>query len=146
MTLEGVDITLIISDFNLLVRELANGIWAVSSTILLLIILNYIRGQMQTEYRWWRNPGVQVAGALSVMMGGHLIRALAQWIQFLYVNSSQDPGLWGHWGVFVVATICIIIGKLLCIYALVPSHWHWRLMIGTVVLALGIPAAVAWLV
>jgi hypothetical protein len=136
-----------IDPLSAVVREWSNGAWFVSSIILLAALVRYIWGYWGPDHPfWWRNPGVQMAGALIILMTGHSVRALVLWLQFILVNAGDSPWFWSHWSVYLGATLFIITGKALCLLAVAPWRWRACMIWGMVLASVLVPLVVLFVV
>jgi hypothetical protein len=130
------------------VRELSNGAWAISSMVVLAVILRYIWHRRKADKAWFAGPGSQLAGAFAVLVSGHWMRSFSQWLQFIQINKTANYAIdtwWGGWKMFAVATGTIIVGKVLCIFALAPYQYRWHLTGFIVAVSIAIPLAVRFL-
>lgn len=131
----------------MLAREITNGMWAVSGLALLAVIIGYIVNAARHRPLWWRDPGVQFAAAMGLLVLGHVIRAGFSWAEF--VELSRGALRWTFPFVselYFTAMAFTVVGKLLCIYVLMPPAWRWRVIAAALLLTIGIPVGVYWLV
>lgn len=139
----GENEVIVISGLESAVREVSNGIWAVSSIMLLGIILWYILNERSRNRDWWRSPGIQLAGALGILITGHFIRSSLQWIQLIQLNAKigvfELSSWWGGWRTFLLSTIFVLLGKILVIFATSPPKWKWYLVAIVLVVSISIP-------
>lgn len=142
------------------IRELLNGIWAMASFCMVVLLTMFIlirrTGERTWEFRlrtvgWWRDAGVQVAGALLILIFGHMLRSGSQWIQFAVMNShSSSPEVMEiayRWATifFIPATLFAIVGKLLSVWSISPEEWSLPLAFGVLVVSCLVPLLVFWL-
>lgn len=118
--------------------EICNGIWAVSSFIMLLLFAWYIARRLHRP-SWWKDPGIQAAGAISFLVLGHFIRAFAQWVYFIWTDPATINFWVLPWLALLPATALVLTGKMLCIWSFGPWNYRWRLVIGSLVASIGLP-------
>lgn len=141
------------------VREIGNGILAVSTTCILglLVLFLLIRraGEQTWEWRWrqegwWRDDGVRFGGALTVLLFGHWLRAFPAWIQFIIDENVLARPMASATDVvtvlFIPAALITLVGKLLCAFTVGPGEWAWHLLFLVALISLGVPALVHWLI
>jgi hypothetical protein len=127
-------------------RAYCNGAMAVSSLILIGIFVRYIIGSIRRP-RWWRDLSVQAAGAITILMIGHLVRAATSWVTFTWIAEHWDVSQWtNEWSYFLGATILVLVGKILMTWSFSPSRWRWALIATLLITSLGVPALVLWVI
>lgn len=142
------------------VREVLNGVWAVSSLCVLILLLSFIFvervGTNRWSWRfatkrWWDDSGVQLAGALSILIFGHMLRAAPQWVQFIMHNDQRyydtDSILYYlvTW-IFIPATVFMVAGKILCIWSIAPGEWNFWFAVTVLLVSVCVPLLVFLLV
>ena len=125
---------------TLTANELFNGMWAIASGILLVILIRYIWrvrafNMRQGHSRWWNDTGVVFAGAMCVMVFGHHVRAVAQWMQYVFYRGGDTQNIFASVYVVATAMFFIILGKVLIFYAFTPYRYR-KCIVGTSVLAI----------
>lgn len=141
------------------VREILNGIWTVSAfcVFVLLVVFICIRrvGYDEWDWRWhkagwWQDRGVQVAGALAILVFGHFLRSAPQWVQFILWNNDGEPGMLTSKSykiatlLFVPATVLVLMGKILSVWAISPGEWNWIFAVAVLILSVLVPFLVFW--
>jgi hypothetical protein len=138
------------------VREILNGIWAVSSLCVLILLMTFIwvkrigSSEWQWRFRqrrWWTDGGVQLAGALWILIAGHFVRSFPQWIQFIMLNS--DPLIDTKSTIyriatlaFIPATVLVLAGKILCVWSISPGEWNSYIALTVLILSISLPLLV----
>jgi putative Mn2+ efflux pump MntP len=129
-------------DVLVLVRFFMNASWAVSSFIMLAVLVRYVwlnRYEPYDAANWF-------AASLFVLVGGHTLRSWSSTLEWGAFVAKLNSGFWGHWAPFLAATFIVIVGKLMCIYIFLPQRWHrWRWIGGITGLTVTLPA-IAYLV
>lgn len=135
------------TDETIVLREICNGMMAVSAVILISVFAVYVIRYSRAARGWYNDIGVQAAIAVIILMVGHLIRAFSSWMEFLWLDLGWPQGFWVNAvGVFVAATIFTVAGKVLCAFAFAPYRWRWHLTVFIAVVSIAIPLIVAALV
>lgn len=133
------------SGLDLLAREISNGMWAVSGLVMLAVVVGYIVKEAR-QPGWWREPAVQFAMAMGLLVTGHIIRAAFSWMEFIGLSHNIPTlGFAFVAELYFTAIVLTVFGKLLCIAILIPPDYRWSVLGGTVVLTIGIPVTVYWL-
>jgi hypothetical protein len=131
----------------IILREICNGIMFIGAVVMIGIFAHYIWRRSRERDRWYRDIAVQAAGAISVLLLGHSIRAGASWMEFLWLDIGWDNSFWtAAIDIFLAATILTVMGKMLMVFAFSPYRWRWHLTLGTAVVAIALPIAVALIV
>lgn len=134
------------TETTILVREVCNGIMAVSALTMLAVFISYVITESRTEQFWYNDPAVHAAVAIIVLTLGHFIRALSGWMEFVWL----DFGKVGWWvntvGIFMLSTILIVLGKLMIVYTFSPAKWRWQITLAAGVVSITIPIGVTLLV
>lgn len=134
-----------LTDQAIVVREICNGIMAISSLILIGVFVNYIVEKCRVIPYCYNDLGVQAAAAIVVLMIGHAIRAISSWLEFLWARFQWPEGPWTNTlAVFIAATAFTLAGKILVAYAFSPDRWKWLLAGFIAATAIGIPLTVAF--
>jgi hypothetical protein len=130
-----------------LIRAYCGGVTAVSAIVLTGVFVRYIALAIRDQDGWWKDLGVQAAGALIVLMVGHIFRAASSWTTFLWVSEGWNPSYWvNSWFYIIAATVLVMAGKILMLWAFSPLHLRWIFISVMLVLSLSIPAVVSWLI
>jgi len=125
------------------VREICNGALAISAFVVFFIFCRYVVVRIRQCERWWRDELILAAGAIAVLIVGHFIRALSQWMQFMWIGNGWGAGHWANaWTYFTISTAIILFGKMMMIAIFSPWQ-RWCLVASTLILAIGLPTALA---
>lgn len=135
------------SDFNLLIRELGNGVWAVLC-FSLVIALAYWGGR-RFSWRMYRSghsdPAICASFALSLYFFGSGLRALTQWGTIMSAALGWDNTHWTDlWPLFVLALTCAVVGGIWCVWAVAPRRWRLKAASIVSLLAFTIPLLAYW--
>lgn len=135
------------AEHSVVVREVCNGVLALSALALVCIFGCYV-------HRRWRTFGfkngdellaAQAASAITLLLVGHFIRSFLGWMQFVWADLGWPADNWTNASeYFIIATILILAGKWAMVYIFGMLRWPMLLL-----LALGIfsvPVALAVLI
>ncbi len=132
---------------SVILREICNGIMCISAVMIIGIFIHYVWRGIRENPHWYRDPVIQSAGAIIILLTGHAMRAFSGWMQFLWLDIGWDPDFWANsMDIFVVATALIIGAKLLMVSIFAPGRWRALLTNSALVFSIGIPVVIALVV
>lgn len=132
---------------TIIVREVCNGAIFITGLAVLAIFANHIRNVYKESGDWYRSVDVHAAAAIILLVLGHVIRAGASWMEFLWSHMGWDNDFWANTiEIFLLATLLIVLGKELIVFEFTPKKWRWPFTIGTASLAVLIPLIMALIV
>lgn len=132
---------------EVVVREIANGIWFLLGAFLIVAFGIRIWQRFQVP-GWYKDEGTQLLIALFVYFCGSIIRS--GWIWGVLV-CSNDRGrddcavIIQRYDVLLLASVLALVGLVCCIRILTPPHWQPWPWIVSGVLAVAIPVGVHWI-
>jgi hypothetical protein len=128
---------------SILLREICNGMITISGVFLLALFCHYAYRAGSIK-RLVSDPVYQSALALIILIGGHVVRSFAAWMQFIWMDADVDADFWANSSeIFVAATVLIIIGKQLMIAIFSSDGWRLPLSLCAIIATITIPVAVA---
>lgn len=134
---------------SLTIRELANGMWTVSSFFVFVISAAYLHREART-WGWkaiFHDRAMQFAAAWCLLIFGHCIRSAWSWGEFITIRVDAELfWLFALGEPFLWATFFVIVGKLLCIYTLSSPQRRWLYMAATLLMTIGVPIALYYLI
>lgn len=132
-------------------HAVSNGMWAIASTIMFVLLIRYIVtvrsfNLRQGHTKWWLDVGVKFASAMSIMVIGHMIRSWSQWLQLVFLQTGDTYSSLTY-PLFFGAALCFIItGKFLILWTFTPIRYRKCVLAGAMTLTFGIPFLVFWFV
>jgi hypothetical protein len=134
--------------WSVMLNELGNGAWFIASCFMWGYLAVYLWKRCKLDPKCWRDPTVAAAGALMILITGHIARAGPLWLNLILLSQGNvDLAEWFGPQIWIpLSTVIILAGKSLCIYWFAPRHWRWYLLSGLLFCALTIPMlAYIWL-
>lgn len=128
------------------VHEIANGMWSLIATIMLIALIRYIFNIRAFSVRhghtkWWLDIGVQFALAMIIMVTGHMLRGWMTWIQFVMLRYGEIDNLLTSPQVLIPPLFLIILGKFLVLWTITPRKWRKCFITASALIVVTIPIA-----
>ncbi len=127
-----------------IIRQVMNGTWVISSLVLFTVLVLFLmRAQMRLKIGW-ADGSVLAALALVILVCGHFIRSLFAWIEFIIEVKYHALSEFGGWLPFALATLVVLVGKMLCIYIFSRPKWRTKALLIWIGATITIPGLVLW--
>src|SRR4051812_27538742 len=95
-----------------IVREVCNGIIFCCAAVMLYVFGNFIWVARRDKDEWHTDRAVWAAGAIGVLLAGHMLRAGSSWMEFLWLDMGWDNAIWTDALTLFLASIAfIVVGK-----------------------------------
>jgi hypothetical protein len=129
---ETIATTVDYTEVTLYAREIANGVMCLLAFLLtylfvrIIIFENDEKGTRRLRpLADFRNKDIQAAVGFAVLIFGHAIRGVQQWLQYIWAHLGWDSsGIANDVPFFVVAISVVIAGKLIMIAVFAPRMWR----------------------
>lgn len=130
------------SQFNLDIRQAANGAMALSALLLIAIFTRYC---WHNRLPFWRRRMSEedrrvflAVASITVLLVGHFFRAFSSWVEFFLIDIGLDASGWTKWAWiwFLISAILVIFGKGLMLHTFTAQKLR------LVVLVILLPACV----
>ena len=127
------------SEFSLAIREIANGVWTLSSLALIMVVICYVLRIRRVNKLWYHDPGVQFAFALVLLISGYVARSLPSWLELILLG-EDFKFLWAiYW--FPPAVVLVLLGKILCMWSFTPPKKRLLVITLMLITSFSIPVA-----
>lgn len=145
MAQESVEVHYIYSPKFVLIKELGNGGWTISTGFLLCVVLWFVIREMIQNPRWYNEPGVQMGVAFVVLMTGHFMISSLEWWEYALINHGISHELKFYVPIFIVSMAVILLGKSMCLLVLSPPGTRRLTLVWSMLgLSIIVPALVYW--
>jgi len=139
-------ISLDMSPFSQVVREMTHGMWFILCISLLCIFVWY-SWRFTRGNRWPYDLATRAAMALSVYFLAASIRSGLLWFQWLAIGNRLEYTFWKDAGIeFLVASIISVIGGFLVIKVFAPKEHCLKLTSLVIFLTIAVPVLMFYLV
>ena len=130
-----------LTDWNVFIRQIANGSMAIGALFVIGVFAHYI------IVNWSKRSQVPMRAAVAIIILtlGHLIRSSSAWLEFMWMDLKWDLSLWAvkSWTWFLMSAVLVLVGKALMLLNFSPWEQRRKLTITAIACAVLIPLAIA---
>lgn len=130
-----------------IVRQICNGILALSSLSLGLVFFRYAYLKYSRKMIWFKQE-LETNAALSIflLLLGMSLRAFIGWLQFIWTDLELDPSPFINTNIyFIGATFVTLIGASMTAYFFGPVNWKKSWLAATIFTIVAIPVGMAFI-
>lgn len=125
---------------DIVVREVCNGIIFCCAAVMVYVFGHFIWIARRGNKEWQSDRAVWAAGAIMILLVGHLLRAGSSWMEFLWLDMGWDNTVWADaLALFLASIAFIVVGKVLMIIIFVPDRWSMMRTMGLIAAAIIFP-------